>query len=117
MAKNYPNRRYSGPRQSSGYQKSKNNKNNSGKGQNTERELKFHPNSYVKQNSATYATVKEAIIMNIQRYFKYGYEVSKFIEDEQVIDIKAEEPSRDISRNTDETERSIEQDRFNIKYQ
>ena len=61
--------------------------------------------------------MKEAIILNIQRYFKFGYEVAKSIKDEAVIDIKAEKPTRDISTDANVEARSIEQDGFNIDYQ
>ena len=117
MKKKYSNSIY-GKRGNSGSNNQGNyNKYRGSKGQNSERELKFNPNSYGRQNSATFATVKEAIIMNIQRYFKFGYEVAKCIEDEAIMDIKSEEPTRDISMNQDANIRSIEQDGFNIKYQ
>ena len=117
MTNNYSNRKYGERGRSWSNKQSHNSKNNSSKGQNNERELKFNPNTHGKQNSATFATVKEAIILNIQRYFKFGYEVAKSIEDEAVIDIKAEKPTRDISTDANVEARTIEQDGFNIDYQ
>ena len=55
--------------------------------------------------------------MNIHRYFKFGYEFAKCIEDESIMEIKYGEPTRDISMNKDPNIRSIEKDGFNIKYQ
>ena len=108
MKNSYSNRRYGGRGRSWSNKQSHNSKNNNSKSQNNERELKFNPNTHGKQNSATFATVKEAIILNIQRYFKFGYEVAKSIEDEAVIDIKAEKPTRDISTDANVEARAIE---------
>ena len=65
----------------------------------------------------TYATTKDAILQHIQKSYKGGQDVAKSLEDMTVLDLKAEEPTRDISTTTDAAEKIVDQAGLDIKYQ
>ena len=69
------------------------------------KELKFAPHLQGKAQSATYASVKEAVIQQIQKTYKGGIDVSKCLKDMQKIDLDALEPTRQVSNKTNEAEK------------
>ena len=79
-------------------------------------ELKFAPQSG-RTITATYASVKEAVIQHIQKTYKNGFDVAQSLEDMQLIDLDKEKPIRQISTESEATAKAIEQDGFNIDYQ
>ena len=87
------------------------------KQQNNYKELKFAPHLQGKSSTATYASVKEAIIQEIQKTYKGGMDVSKCLKDMQKINLDADEPQREISVKTDQAANESEQKGFDIKYQ
>ena len=82
-----------------------------------QKEIKFTPHMQGKPQSATYATVKDAIISQVQKTFKNGDDIAQSIKDGKVIDLKKEEPIRLISVESDARKASLEQTGFDIKYQ
>ena len=84
---------------------------------NDKKEIKFAPQGQGKGQTATYATVKDAIIHYIQKTYKNGEDVVKSLKNGKLIDMKIEEPKREILQESDETSRQIEQDGLNIRYQ
>jgi hypothetical protein len=54
-----------------------------------------------KTQAATYETTKDAVIQQIQKSYKGGQAVAKSLEDMQVVDLTAMEPTRTISAETD----------------
>ena len=77
--------------------------------------MQFAPNTQGKSQTATYASVKDAIIQQILKTFKDGEDVAKSIEDgtEVVLD----EPEREISKKEVAAEAALEQSGLDIKYQ
>jgi hypothetical protein len=80
-------------------------------------EMKFAPHVQGKPQSATYATVKDAIVQNVQKNFRDGHDVARSLEELQVIDLAQEEPQREMSKKENPDEKSTDKDGFNIKYQ
>ena len=68
----------------------------SSKGQTT-LELKFAPHTQGTSKYATYATVKEAVMQQVQKTFKGGNDIAHCLKDLKEIDLKQEEPKRAIS--------------------
>ena len=81
------------------------------------KELKFAPHLQGKSQTATYASVKEAVIQQIQKTYKGGIDVSKCLKDIQKIDLDADEPVREVSNDTDQAKKESEQKGYDIKYQ
>ena len=79
--------------------------------------MKFSPNIQGRAQGATYASIKEHIVGKVQTTFKGGHDIAKSLKDMKVIDLKAEEPKRALSDETDEKKRTIAQDGIDIKYQ
>ena len=82
----------------------------------TKKEMKFMPQAHGKQQSHTFATVKEHAIQHIQRTFEYGHDMAKSLADEQLIDINSLKPTRAISTKTKEDEKKLDQDGLDIEY-
>jgi hypothetical protein len=83
-----------------------------------ERELKLSPHQYQgKTQAATYVTTKHAVIQQIQKSYKGGQDVAKSLEELQVVDLTAMEPTRTISVETDGTTKVVDQAGLDIKYQ
>ena len=78
--------------------------------------MKFATQSQGRAN-ATYATVKEAVVQQVQKEYEGANDIAKSLEDLQLVDLTALEPVRKISTKTKPEEAAIEQDGFNIKYQ
>ncbi len=82
-----------------------------------QRLLQFSPNLGGKQHTATYATVKEAIIQYIQRTFKDGHDTAESIENGVLINLDSEKPKREISKETDPVKAQVEQAGLDIMFQ
>ena len=80
-------------------------------------DLKFAPHVQGKGQTATYATVKEAIIQYVQKTFKDGNDIAQSLKDLEVFDMSKEEPARVISSEADATKAALEQTGLDIKYQ
>ena len=50
------------------------------------KEYKFHPHTQGKQQYASYASIKEIIIQNIQRSWEGGYDIAKSLRDLIIMD-------------------------------
>ncbi len=96
---------------SNGKEGSTNNNNN-----NNKTDLRFAPQSTNKA-SASYNTVKEAIIGYIQKTYTEGRDVVRSLKKMTKVDIDAEIPRRLVSRATDEDVAIFEQEALNIQYQ
>lgn len=80
-------------------------------------ELKFGPLVQGKALTASYATVKEAIVLHIQKSYVDGNDVAQSLEHEGLIDLETEEPERKLSAKEDAEAARIEQTGFDMKYQ
>ena len=81
-------------------------------------EIKFYPHGSGKQTqTVTYATVKDNIVSHIQRSYRYGMDVDISLRDLTKKDLTSERPVRQISTETDDDARSLEQDGFDMLYQ
>ena len=80
-------------------------------------ELKFAPQGSGKTTTATYNTVKEAIVNHIQKNYKNGQDVAKSIKQMRKLDLSAVEPTLSISTNNEAAAKELEQAGYNIKYQ
>jgi hypothetical protein len=79
--------------------------------------MKFAPQGNGKGNYASYATVKDHIVQQIQKTFENGDDVAQSLEEMELININAFEPKREISTEKDDTEREMLQKGMDIKYQ
>ena len=79
--------------------------------------LKFAPHVQSKAQTATYASVKDAIAQYILKTFKDGNDVAQLIKDGKLFDLSKEEPTRTMSQAIDADAAAIEQVGLNIKYQ
>ncbi len=77
--------------------------------------LQFAPIAQGKP-TATYATVKEAIVQHIQKNFKDGQDVAESIEKGVLYDLSSVEPTRTLSALEDPAKAAIEQSGLDIKY-
>ena len=77
----------------------------------------FAPHVQGKAQAATYATVKEAIIQQIQKTFKDGNDIAQSLKQGEVFDLSEEEPTRQLSNATDMNQAMMEQNGLDIKYQ
>src|SRR5210317_1131036 len=83
----------------------------------TNQELKFTPQGYGKGPQASYSTVKDAVIKNIQKNFKNGQDVAKSIKQGKIIDLSGDLPTMTISTKPEDKGGATEQAGFNILYQ
>jgi len=79
-------------------------------------ELKFGTQNPNKPQTATYTTVKDAILERIQRDYKHGYDTAKSLREGQKIDLTSEKPQRQLVTGTDGAAK-IAQDGMDIEYQ
>ena len=95
------------------------NKNRNGyKPKSKEKEMKFATQEQMSRgNYATYNTVKDIIVQEVQRKYKFGSDVAKSIRDGQRFDLTSVKPNRQVSAETDSDKKKIEQDGFDIQYQ
>ena len=95
------------------------NKNRNGyKPKSREKETKFATQEQMsKGNYATYNTVKDIIVQEVQRKYKFGSDVAKSIRDGKRFDLSGVKPEREVSDETDGDKKKIEQDGFDIQYQ
>ena len=66
-----------------------------------QKEYKFHPHTHGKQQYASYASVKDVIIQNIQKSWKGGYDIGKSLRDLAVYDLDPHKPTRQETSLTD----------------
>ena len=74
--------------------------------QNKYRRPEFSPHVSGKQSYFTYATVKQAIIYQVQNNYQYGYDMTKILRNEELVDLGPQEPRRLVSIKT-EAQRKI----------
>ena len=79
--------------------------------------MKFAPQSQGSRSTASYNTVKEAIISQIQKSYKNGADVVKSIKQGKVVDLSLDKPELMVSQEADATKKQINQAGLNIKYQ
>ena len=78
------------------------------------KEMKFSPHVYGKQQTYTYATIKEHIIQNVQ--LDYGVDVAKSLKSGEPYHKKLSKPQRQISNDIDPVIANIEQSGYDIEY-
>jgi hypothetical protein len=81
------------------------------------RELKFAPQVQGKQQQATYATVKDALIQYIQMNMKDSEDVVASLKKMEKIDLSDQKPKLQISKKSDEKVQAQEQKGFDIEFQ
>ena len=80
-------------------------------------EIKFVPYYTGKQQMVTYDTVKEHVIQQIQKSFKYGSDMVKLIRDRQYGTIGAGKPVRQLAATGNgRDDIKIEQDGYDLEY-
>jgi len=82
-----------------------------------QKELKYTPHVQGKLQSATYATVTEAVIHRIQRDNRKGMDVVKSLKNMKKVDLDTLRPVRKSSTEADEEARIHEQTQFDMDYQ
>ena len=83
-----------------------------------EAELKFQPYGTVAGKiGATYQTVKDAIVQNIQRNYDYGQDLATSLRDMAPYDLKQHKPTLGRSTEIDPTDKAMEQRGLEILYQ
>ena len=81
-------------------------------------EIKFYPHGLSgKQQSMTYATVKDAIVQHVQKGFRQGHDIAVSLRDLKKKDLNGERPNRETSKETDVAKAKIDQDGKDIDYQ
>ena len=81
-----------------------------------QKKYKFHLHSFGRQHYATYASVKEMLIQNIQKSWDGGYDIATSLKDLIKLDLTGEEPSTSESNKTNDDKKAQEQVGFDIKY-
>ena len=66
---------------------------------------------------ATFTSVKEKIVPEAQKKFKYGSDVAKLLKDGKLIDLSTSKPVMKISWETDSAKQKVEQRMYKIDYQ
>ncbi len=91
--------------------------NNRNKKTSTKTEMKFYPHTVGTQSqSVTYDTVKDHIVQYVQKTYKNGLDIAESLDKEVMKDLTTLSPVRDVSTNTDDATRQVEQDGFDILY-
>jgi len=67
-----------------------------------QKEMKFIPNVTGKPHQATYATVKEALVLYVQEKYEHGSDIARSLEEEAIIDLNDYFPILKESTSTDE---------------
>ena len=98
-----------------GYRKYHGNGNKSAK---QEKEYLFAPKTQGQGNKyATFTSVKEKIVQEAQKKFKYGSDVAKSLKDGKLIDLSTSKPKMKLSLETDSAKQKVEQRMYEIDYQ
>ena len=79
--------------------------------------VKFAPQSQGSRTTASYNTVRDAIISQIQKSYKDGTDVVKSIKDRKVVDLSLDKPELMESQEANAAKKEISQAGLNIKYQ
>ena len=80
--------------------------------------MKFTPHGIGRdRQTVTFDTVKDHIVHMVQKSYKHGQDVAKSLRDEQKLDVSLWKPIREVSQDTDEGERNLEQIGNDIIYQ
>jgi len=75
-----------------------------------EKEIKFATQEQIQKGYyATYNVVKDAIVADIQKKYKFGTDMAKAVRDGQKFDIKGAKPRREIAYLTQSEERTIKE--------
>ena len=91
---------------------------NGQKSKSKEKKMKFATQEQMSRgNYATYNTVKDVIVQEVQRKYKFGLDVAKSIRDGQRFDLSGVKPNRQVSDKTNGKQKKIEQDGYDIQYQ
>ena len=80
--------------------------------------MKFYLHGSGKQTqTVTYATVKDNIVSYIKQSYHYGMDAAVSLRDLSKKDLQSEQPVEQISTESDNNVRSLEQDGFDMIYQ
>ena len=82
---------------------------------NDNQEMKFTPYYVGKQQGATFDTVRDHLLLQMQKTFKDGKDIVQALRD-NVDDLGSARPVRSISSKVDDAENKTEQDGFDIDY-
>jgi hypothetical protein len=96
---------------------SKSNKSSRYNSTSTTKEYKFAPHTHGNTTYATYSTVKDVIITYMKKHYKTGLDIAKSIKEGDIIDMTIKHPTHEISTETEDADREMEQKGFDIKYQ
>ena len=81
---------------------------NSGREKRREKEVKFATQEQIQKGYyATYNIVKEAIIADVQKRYKFGTNMAKSVRDGKKFDIKTVKPVREIATLTPSQDRTM----------
>ena len=61
-------------------------------------ELKFAPNTQGRPTHATYATIKDVIVQQIQKTYECDYDIASSLDNMELYDIEADKPVRELTR-------------------
>ena len=75
----------------------------------TEKEYLFAPKTQGQVNKyATFSSVKERIVQEAQKKYKYGSDIAKSLKDEKLVSLSSVRPIMSISTETDESKRVVD---------
>ena len=87
-------------------------KKNSGQEKRKEKEVKFATQEQIQKGYyATYNVVKEAVVADAQKRYKFGTDIAKLIRDGISFDIKSVKPTGEITTLTPSQDRNMEKDK------
>ena len=90
---------------------------NSKKSDSSKKEIKFFPHTVgSQQQSITYDTVKDHITQYVQKTYKYGIDIAESLDKEERKDLTTLIPRRKVSVKTEEAEKKVEQEGFDIEF-
>ena len=76
----------------------------------SEQEYLFAPKAHGQASKYTmFSSIKERIVQEVEKKFKYGSDVLKLLKDEKVTNMSTMKPKMQVSSKTDQTAREIEQ--------
>ena len=80
------------------------------------RECEFYPHTVrAEQQSVTHDTVKDHITQCAQKNCKNGINITELLDKEVMKDLSTLQPARKISTNSDQAQKTLEQDGFDIE--
>ena len=83
-----------------------------------EKEYLFAPKTQGQGSKyATFTSVKERIVQEAQKKYKYGSDVAKLLKDGKLIDLSTSKPKMKLSLETDSAKQKVEQRMYKIDYQ